>query len=173
MRVVMALGMNNEFGKGRGLPWPKNADDMQFFKVATRGTALIMGRRTFESIGKPLRGRPSLVVSASRTAPNFFPSLNEAVTHAYDIGRQSCVIGGISLIQEAFGHPTLETIFITRFDNVYPEADVIFPETLIRGFKEHSITYLHGEVPLKFISLIRSEDPSDTYTIAPERGLSR
>lgn len=62
--IIVAVDFKNGIGKNNTIPW-KNSEDMKHFKNITTGTTIIMGRRTFESIGKPLPNRINIIVSSS------------------------------------------------------------------------------------------------------------
>jgi dihydrofolate reductase len=99
------------FGTEDGLPWPRSKEDMRRFRQATRGHAVIMGRKTWESLGRqPLEGRFNIVVSRAEHARDIIgnkdaqmrPSLSSAIELARDSGSPQCwIIGGVALIQEA------------------------------------------------------------------------
>ncbi len=83
--LVAAVAENGVIGRGNGLPW-RLKSDMQHFRALTMGKPVIMGRKTYLSIGKPLKGRTTIVVSRDRTfaAPGIVvaPSLEAALAAA-------------------------------------------------------------------------------------------
>jgi dihydrofolate reductase len=116
MRVslVVAVAQNGVIGRAGELPW-RLSEDLRRFKRITMGHTLVMGRRTFESIGRPLPGRRSIVVS--RRA-DFRPagvevaaSLPAALQMAAD-DDEVFVIGGGEIFREAF--PLVERVYRTR-----------------------------------------------------------
>jgi dihydrofolate reductase len=117
--LVVAMARNRVIGSDNALPWRLPADLAHFRKV-TMGHPIVMGRRTYESIGKALPGRKSIVVTRNRAfeAPGctVVPSLDAAWEAAGD-AEEVCVIGGTSLFEEAL--PVADVIHLTEV-----EADV-------------------------------------------------
>jgi dihydrofolate reductase len=124
--LVVAMARNRVIGRDNRLPWRLPAD-LAFFKRTTLGHPVIMGRKTYESIGKPLPGRVNIVVTTQRgfTAPGCLVanSLDEAYRAAGDAPEVS-VIGGSSLYATAL--PTADAIYLTEVD-ADVEGDVCFP----------------------------------------------
>lgn len=124
--LVAALGSNRGIGLGGKLPWHLPAE-LQHFKRHTMGKPVVMGRRTWESIGRPLPGRQNLVVSrnASYLAEGCLVvcSLVEAVEAAE--GFEIMVIGGGELYRQAL--PLASRMVLTMVD-LAPDADTWFPE---------------------------------------------
>lgn len=133
LALVVAVGENGVIGRDGDLPWHLPSD-LKRFKELTWGKPLIMGRRTFESIGKPLPGRVSIVLSRD---PAFQPpegvvkvaSLDEARMEAEKAARSMgadaiMVIGGYHVFQETL--PLARTLHFTRV-HLSPEGDVHFP----------------------------------------------
>ena len=133
LALVVAVSRNDVIGVGGGLPW-RLPSDLKRFRAITWGKPILMGRRTFESIGKPLPGRTSVVVSAD---PTFTPpegvlkgaSLGEGLALADDaadaMGADAImVIGGERLFRETL--PIARWLYLTEVDAA-PEGDVLFP----------------------------------------------
>ena len=99
--LVVAMARNRVIGRDNQLPW-RLPDEIAYFKRVTMGHPIVMGRRTYESIGKPLPGRQNIVVTHDRgyQAPGctVVGSLDEAWKAAGDAG-EVCVIGGTSLFR--------------------------------------------------------------------------
>lgn len=116
--IVAAMGKNRELGNGNKLLWPI-PDDLKRFKALTTGHPVIMGRKTFESIGKPLPNRTNLVVSRSSL------SLEEAVEKARAIESEEIfIIGGAQIYEQAL--PFIDRLYLTLID-AEQEADAFFP----------------------------------------------
>jgi dihydrofolate reductase len=117
--LVVAVARNGVIGRDNALPWHLPAD-LAHFKRVTLGHPVIMGRRTHQSIGRPLPGRVNIVVTRDRgyAAPGcvVVGSLNEAWRAAGEAD-EACVIGGTSLFAEAL--PRADVIYLTEV-----EADV-------------------------------------------------
>ena len=125
--LVVAMARNRVIGRDNQLPWRLPAD-LAYFKRITMGHPVIMGRRTYESIGRPLPGRLNIVVSRSPqfSAPGctVVPSLAEAWRAAGD-AEEVCVIGGTSIFAEAL--PAADRIHLTEVEAEVP-GDTWFPE---------------------------------------------
>jgi len=124
--IVVAVARNGVIGRDNALPWRIPAD-LAHFKKVTMGHPVVMGRRTYESIGKPLPGRKNIVVTRNPafTAPGctVVTSLEQAWRAAGDAG-EVCVIGGTSLFEETL--PLADVIHLTEVEaNV--EGDAYFP----------------------------------------------
>ena len=124
--LVVAMSRNRAIGRDNQLPWRLPAD-LAFFKRVTMGHPVIMGRRTYESIGKPLPGRLNIVVSGNRDfrAPGctVVGSMEEALRAAAGAEEVS-IIGGSSIFAAALPHA--DTIYLTEVD-ADVEGDVFFP----------------------------------------------
>jgi dihydrofolate reductase len=125
--LVVAMSHNRVIGRDNQLPWRLPAD-LAFFKRVTLGHPVIMGRRTYESIGKPLPGRLNVVVTGQRdfAAPGcvVVHSLDEAY-RAANGAEQVSIIGGSSIFEEAL--PAADEIYLTEIGAEIP-GDVRFPE---------------------------------------------
>ena len=124
--LVVAMSRNRVIGRDNQLPWRLPAD-LAFFKRITIGKPVIMGRKTYESIGKPLPGRHNLVVTrqAGYAAPGctVVPSMEAAYRAAGDAAEVS-IIGGSSIFEEAL--PEADVIYLTEVD-AEVAGDVYFP----------------------------------------------
>lgn len=126
--LVVAVGNNGVIGRDGDLPW-RIREDLRHFKKVTMGHAIIMGRRTWDSIGKPLPGRRSIVVTRNRSfeAPGatVVHSLPDALAAARAGGDQApCIIGGASLYAE--GLTLADRIEWTEVDRD-TDGDTFFP----------------------------------------------
>jgi dihydrofolate reductase len=124
--LVVAVARNGGIGRERGLPW-RLPEDLAHFKTVTMGHAVVMGRTTHESIGRPLPGRRNVVVSrtvAALPGCEVARSLPEALTLARAHDAMPMVIGGATLYAEAL--PLATHLFLTEVDRDV-EADTFFP----------------------------------------------
>ena len=117
--LIAAAARNNVIGKGNALPWDLPAD-LKHFRETTAGHTVIMGRKTFESIGRPLPKRRNVVITRQ---PDYNPegvevvsSLETAITMIPD-GEEAFVIGGGEIFKQAL--PLADRVYLTRV-----EADV-------------------------------------------------
>jgi dihydrofolate reductase len=124
--LVVAVAINGVIGRDNHLPW-KLPDDLAYFKRVTMGHPIVMGRRTHESIGRPLAGRMNIVVTRNSdfAAPGCVVahSLDEAWRAAGDAEEVS-VIGGTTLFAETL--PVADRIHLTEVLANVP-GDTFFP----------------------------------------------
>lgn len=114
-------------GLGGKLPW-SIPEDMRHFRAVTMGHAVVMGRRTWEDVGRPLPGRRCVVVSRtagfSPPGVEVFSCLPSALEAAWSGDPEPCVIGGAAVYRDALPHAT--RIHLTEVRRRV-EADVFFP----------------------------------------------
>lgn len=127
--IIAAVASNGVIGRDGGLPWRLPAD-MRFFKRTTMGHHLVMGRKTWESIGRPLPGRTMVVLTRDRSAAipgvAVVHALSEAIERARAAGdAEVFVIGGAEVYARAL--PRADRLLLTRVDAAVP-GDVYFPE---------------------------------------------
>ena len=126
--LVVAMGLKNEIGKENQLLWhlPK---DLKHFKEITTGHPIIMGRKTFESIGKPLPNRTNIVASRKKEwfeeGILIVGSLKEALKFAKKINEDFCVIGGGMIYEQTI--EIADRLEITQV-NAELDADTFFPK---------------------------------------------
>jgi dihydrofolate reductase len=128
LSLVVAMARNGVIGRGTGLPWHL-PDDLRHFKAVTLGKPILMGRRTYDTIGRPLPGRDNLVLTRDRTwqAPGVtaVPSLAAAQARAADAGAHDLmVIGGAEVFRLAL--PLARRIYLTEV-LADLEGDTYFP----------------------------------------------
>lgn len=137
MRValVVAMGSNRVIGRDNALPWHLPAD-LKHFRAVTLGKPVVMGRRTHESIGRPLPERTNIVISrdaAYRAAGCIvLPSLEAAYDYCRD-SAEVMVIGGASLYRQAL--PTAQRIYLTEIRQDF-SGDTVFPEIDAAAWRE-------------------------------------
>lgn len=124
--LVAALDRAGGIGRGNALPW-RLPDDLRRFKVLTLGHAVLMGRRTAESLGRALPGRDNLVLTRSGRVPfegmRAVASLDAALALAG--GRTLMVVGGGEVY--ALALPRATRLHLTHVDTVVAGADAFFP----------------------------------------------
>jgi dihydrofolate reductase len=117
LELIAAVAKNAVIGKGGQLPWHL-PDDLKRFKQLTLGHPILMGRRTYESIGRPLPGRRNIVISESlKTAPprtDLAHSLDDALKLIATYNGPAFIIGGAVLYQAAL--PRVQTLNLTEVD---------------------------------------------------------
>ena len=126
----MAKAKNNVIGKDNQLIW-KLSTDLRLFKKLTTGHHILMGRKTYESVGKPLPNRTSIVITRNKDfeVPDghfAFHSLQEAIQFCISKNLdQVYVIGGAEIYRQSL--PICDELIVTEVDAA-PEGDVYFPE---------------------------------------------
>ncbi len=127
--AIAAIGKNREIGKNNDLIW-RISSDLKRVKSLTTGHTIIMGRKTYESIGRPLPNRINIVVSESVTEIEgcvVCASLDEALGVAIGLERTEVFIfGGARVYTEALPH--VDRLYLTMIDAEDLDADVFFPE---------------------------------------------
>ena len=126
--IIVAIADNNAIGKDNALLW-HISEDLKFFKRTTTGCPVIMGRKTFESIGRPLPKRTNIVVSRGFDAPEgiiVVGSLSEAYTVADGSYERCFVIGGGQIYAQALADA--DRLIVTHVHTVIEDADTYFPQ---------------------------------------------
>jgi len=124
--LIAAMDKNRLIGVKNGLPWHLPAD-FKHFKEVTMGKPVVMGRKTYESIGKPLPGRKNIVISCSDFAADgviVVDSIEAAIAEVYD-AEEVMIIGGASLYQQMISDA--HRMYLT-YVNTECEGDAWFPE---------------------------------------------
>ena len=154
--MIVARSRNHVIGRDNQMPWKISAD-LQFFKRVTMGHPVIMGRKTWESIGRPLTGRRNIVVSRNAsyqaTGGELVGSLDEALKSLSEFPRVF-VIGGEQLFTQAF--PKADRLYITEIDIDIEGGDTFFEVPNESDWKEVERTPgSEGDVNFSFITLER------------------
>lgn len=126
---IVAAAENNVIGKDNQLPWHL-PNDMKYFKNQTWGMTVVMGRKSLESLGKPLQGRKNIVVTRNkdwkREGAEVAHSIDEAIELAKKTGANEIfIIGGAEIFKAAM--PVADRIYLTRIHHKF-EGDAYFPE---------------------------------------------
>ena len=126
--IIVAISDNNAIGKDNALLW-HISDDLRFFKRQTLGSPVIMGRKTFESIGRALPGRVNIVISrgfSTGEEVEVAGSLEEAFAIAESTNLEKCfVIGGGQIYSQAL--EMADRLIVTHVHTVIEDADTFFP----------------------------------------------
>jgi dihydrofolate reductase len=136
--LIVAKAKNNVIGKDNQLIW-KLSSDLKRFKTLTSGHYILMGRKTYESLGKPLPNRTHLIISRNQDyqAPEghyAFPSVEDAFIFCNKIGvEQLFIIGGGQIYKETIN--LSDVLEITEIE-ARPDGDTIFPEINPEIWKE-------------------------------------
>lgn len=151
--LIAAYDRNRVIGNKGKIPWSIPGEQGRF-RDLTIGNVVIMGRRTYEEIGRPLPGRTTVVVSktASFTAENCHTAstLDEALKIAGE--RDVFISGGAALYAEAL--PFCEKLYITEIDGEF-EGDTFFPIFDESLYKKDITAKLHGDIPYTYVTYTR------------------
>jgi dihydrofolate reductase len=158
LTIVAALASNGVIGRGGGLPWHL-PDDLRHFKSLTMGRPVLMGRRTFESIGAPLPGRRNLVLTRGDAVLPAGVDRVASLTAAIALcgtAPELCVIGGAEVYRQAL--PLATHLELTLVDAAL-DGDVHFPPLDAAQWRElarieHAADARHAW-PMAFVSLAR------------------
>ena len=126
LSLIVAMARNRVIGRDGRLPW-RLPSDQQRFKALTMGHHIVMGRKTWESIGRPLPGRVSVVVTRNKAYAAAGATVVGSLAEALALARgdpEAFVIGGGELYGQAL--PLAERIYLTEIEDDYP-GDVFFP----------------------------------------------
>ena len=133
--IVVAMDERDAIGRNGGLPW-RLPEDLRRFKALTLGKPIVMGRRTWDSIGRPLPGRLNVVVTRScgleLAGAMVVASLEQALAAAGDVP-EVCVIGGAEIYRLAL--PLADVLHVTRVHATIA-ADTFFPAILPAQWEE-------------------------------------
>lgn len=161
--AIVAMGKNRAIGKDNQLLW-HIPEEFKHFKATTTGKPIIMGRKTYESLGKPLPNRANIVVSRTPekiegkvfAVETLEQGISQATMIALEGGQEEiCVIGGAQLYEAAI--PLLDRIYLTVIDQEY-EADTFFPDFDQTQWTETSSTKHPGPPPYTIKILDRIQD---------------
>ena len=126
LAIIVAMGTNRVIGRDNGMPWHLPAD-LKHFKQTTFGKPVLMGRKTYESIGRPLPERTNIVITRDRD----YDAPGCTVVHSVEAALESVaggevmVIGGAELYRQIL--PRTDTIYLTLIQQAF-EGDTRFPE---------------------------------------------
>ena len=135
LSLIAAYAENRVIGIDNSMPWHLPGD-FKYFKATTLGKPIIMGRKTWDSLGRPLPGRLNIVVSRQAglelVGAEVFASLEEALVRAEQWAREQGVeelmlIGGAQLYGQALEKGLVSRMYLTRVE-MAPEGDAWFPE---------------------------------------------
>ena len=131
LSLIVAVSDNNVIGENGRLPWHLPAD-LKYFKKLTIGKPIIMGRKTYESIGHSLPGRLNIVLTGT---PDYRPKDEVLVFNSFetvlerlkeDRVEDAFIIGGNRIFETTINH--VETMYITRVHAIFLNGDVFFPD---------------------------------------------
>ena len=132
--IIVAIGKNSEIGKGNKLLW-HIPEDLKNFKEITTGKTVIMGRKTFESIGRPLPNRKNIVLSKNGDKESFeqkgielYQNLENLIADYKNSEEEIFIIGGEQIYREFMQKGLVRRLYISYIEFSDSEADAYFPE---------------------------------------------
>jgi dihydrofolate reductase len=149
--LIAAIGKNNALGKNNDLIWHLPAD-LKRFRQLTTGHHMIMGRKTYESIGKPLPNRTTIIVSRN---PEYFQEgclTASSLENAIQIAKNEeviCIVGGEQIYRKALENNLVDALDITLVHDEF-DADVFFPEIDLKIWEEISRENFKADEKNKF-----------------------
>lgn len=156
--IIVALEQTNAIGKDNKLLW-RLKKDMQWFKNHTSGHCILMGRKTYESLGKPLPNRTNIVITKNSSASNedviFLNSIEEGINYAKSQGeRELFIIGGGNIYEQTLD--IADSLYITLVDCEL-EGDTYFPDINFNDytsiFEEYHDADEQNQYPFSFLIL--------------------
>lgn len=135
VNIIVAIDQNKAIGKDNKLLWHL-PNDLKFFKKTTSGHTVIMGRKTFDSIGKPLPNRRNLVISSNKDlkieGAEVFHSIEEALEHCKQ-ENEVFILGGAKIYQQVY--PLTQRFFVTQVHHTF-DADTFFSDLNTEELRE-------------------------------------
>jgi dihydrofolate reductase len=130
INIIAAIGKNREIGMSGQLPW-RLKSDLQHFKNLTSGNIVIMGRKTFDSIGRPLPNRVNIVVTRGKNFRQDGITTADSIESALKLsqnfpGKEIFIIGGGQIYQQTLS--LADKLYITEVDFSDSKADAFFPK---------------------------------------------
>lgn len=124
--LIVAMGRNRVIGKDNKMPWHMPAD-LSYFKKITTGHPVVMGRKTFESIGRPLPNRKNIILTTDRSYKQAGCVIVHSVEEVLTFGKEQTlfIIGGAQIYQQFLTYA--DRVYITLIDGEF-EGDTYFPE---------------------------------------------
>ena len=151
---IAAVDRKGAIGKGGKLPWHYSAD-MKFFRETTTGHAVVMGRKTWLTIAKPLKNRLNIVLSRdSNIEPQesllVLSDVDSVISFSEKLTTDLFVIGGAQIYQTFLPH--VEKWIITQVPLTVSGADAFMPEGYLDGFKEKDSKEIDDDLVVKYFS---------------------
>jgi dihydrofolate reductase len=134
--LIVAMAQNRVIGRDNKMPWHLSAD-LKRFRAITMNCPILMGRKTFESIGRPLDGRANLILSKQENYQpqgcHVFQSLESALETAKTLGDELFIIGGATLYEITL--PLAQRLYLTQIQTEF-DGDTFFPEFNLNDWNE-------------------------------------
>lgn len=158
---IVAVSENDVIGVNNDLPWDI-PEDMQFFKDKTKGRAIIMGRKTYESVGHPLPNRLSIVITRQKdykidqkdviVVPDLKTAIAEAQKQVSKYGDEIFIIGGGEIFKESID--MVDIIYLTRIHKSF-DGDIKYPKVDPKKFQLIEQRDRTEPIPFSFLTYSR------------------
>jgi dihydrofolate reductase len=168
--LIVAHDLEKNIGKNGSLPWGRLPNDLDYFKAQTTGKFVVMGRKTYESIGKPLPNRDNIVLTRDWKAFRRSYPLDdvlvvrniENILKIEKLGGEIFIIGGEEIYHQFLPHAN--RVLYTEVHGIFEGCDTKFPDPNIRGnWNKKEINHLptdeDNEYAVTFYELVREEKP--------------
>lgn len=157
--LVAARASNGVIGRGLEIPW-RVKGEQKLFKQITLGGTLIMGRKTFDSIGRPLPGRRTIIISRSADLHvegcDVTDSLDSALSLAHTDSRPIFIVGGGDIYRQALERQLVDTVHLTTIEQAV-DGDITFPEFPTDSFRLESQTRFESNINYLYEVYVRTE----------------
>ncbi len=157
LSIIVAMAQNRVIGKNNQLPWHLS-EDLKHFKATTMGHPIAMGRKTYESIGKPLPGRENIILSRN---PHYQPTGTTVIASldqlsSRDADQEIFIIGGAQIYEQALAQA--EKLYLTLIEQEF-DGDTYFPKINWDEFKVTNETErlyaAKNQLPYRFVEAER------------------
>ena len=158
---IVAVSENDVIGVNNDLPW-EIPEDMKFFRDKTKGRAMIMGRKTYESVGHPLPGRLSIIITRNKdykvdsplavVQPDLKSAIAYAKAQVSKWGEEIFIIGGGEIFKESMNE--VDVIYLTRIHKNY-DGDIKYPKVDTKKFELVEERARTEPVPFTFLTYFR------------------
>jgi len=151
LSLICAMDENMVIGRNNRLPWHL-PEDLKYFKRTTMGKCIIMGRKTYESIGRPLPGRTNIIVTRNRDYEvdnaRVVDSLSDAIAMAENVAfidgtDEAFIIGGAELYRHAL--PFVDRLHLTMVHTEIEDGDTYFPDLDVQEWEEVEKAYFDAD----------------------------
>lgn len=161
--LIVAVSQNNVIGRDNQLPWHL-PEDLQYFKSVTMGKPILMGRKTYDSIGRPLPGRVNIVITRDQSWTADGVEVVNSLDHAMAAGAAACkasgsdeimVIGGAQIYGDCL--PVADRLYLTKVE-ADVDGDAFFPEIAMDQWQiiAEKTPKAVGNHPYRFLILERA-----------------
>jgi dihydrofolate reductase len=147
IKIIVALGENNEIGLNGKMPWHL-PEDLKRFKKLTLNNVVVMGRKTYESIQKPLKNRINIVLSRNEIKDEnilWYDNIENVINDFKD--KEIFVIGGAQIYEQTLD--LVDNLYLTKIHSNF-ECDTFFPKIDYKQWKLDSSETINGEISFTY-----------------------